>query len=73
MHRLVISPGIHLFSDDKTIRLWNAKDRSIMAMTELDAMIRSVAVSPDGSLVAAGFKSGQFAIFSGKDLKEVVG
>jgi hypothetical protein len=40
-------------------------------MARVDQPIRSVAVSPDGAVVAAGLKNGSFAVFNAKDLKEV--
>ena len=53
------------------MRVWNAKDRKLLAMTTLDQDVRSVAISPDGLTIAAGLKNGSFAVLSSKDLSEV--
>ena len=64
-------PTFYTASDDKTLRAWSARDHSLTLMARVDQQIRSVAVSPDGAVVAAGLRNGSFAVFSAKDLKEV--
>ena len=40
--------------DDKTLRVWNIKEKRVMGQTNLDGMARCVALSPDASMIAVG-------------------
>jgi len=47
----------HLFAtsgDDKTVRLWNAKEHRMVSKAVLDTMSRAVDWSPDGSMLGCG-------------------
>ena len=72
---LATHPKLPLFvtaSDDKTVRVWNSKERKVVCMVTLDQDIRSAAISPDGQLVAVGLKNGSFSVLAAKNLAEVI-
>jgi microtubule-associated protein-like 6 len=67
--------------DDATLRIWDADQRSVVAMTALEAPSRCVAYNPKGTLLAVGFGSafkkkakqvdGKFVIMSVGDFSVV--
>jgi WD40 repeat protein len=40
--------------DDQTLRVWNIKEQSVVGQTKVEGMARSVAISPDASMIAVG-------------------
>jgi microtubule-associated protein-like 6 len=59
-------------SDDKTLRIWDAPSRKQIAKKDLTRAARSVAYSPDGSLIAIGYINGSFSVHKTDSLDEVV-
>ena len=51
-------------SDDKTIRIWNAEEKSLIIRCSVPHAVRSLAFSPDGAHLAAGFQSGSFVVLN---------
>ena len=43
--------------DDCTIRIWDAKNRTVTRTLRMDAPARAINYSPDGKFLAAGFGS----------------
>ncbi|KAI8515156.1 Echinoderm microtubule-associated protein-like 5 [Branchiostoma belcheri] len=73
MWGLATHPKRSLFataSGDKTVRIWDTKDRKLKLMKELDQPMRSVAFNKDGSHVAVGFEDGSVMILDGVNLSE---
>eukprot|EP01135_Chromosphaera_perkinsii_P001223 Nk52_evm22s162 gene=Nk52_evmTU22s162 len=56
-------------SDDKTVRLWDAKSKTMIARQTLPDAARSVAFSPDAKKLAVGLKNGSFMVLSSPELK----
>jgi microtubule-associated protein-like 6 len=55
---LATSPNGQFFAtcgDDKTLRIWDYKLRKMVSCRQMKSLMRSVAYSPDGSLLAVGF------------------
>ncbi|XP_078613343.1 echinoderm microtubule-associated protein-like 6 isoform X1 [Branchiostoma floridae x Branchiostoma japonicum] len=73
MWGLATHPRRSLFataSDDRTVRVWDTKDRKLKLTKELDQPMRSVAFNKDGSHVAVGFEDGSVMILDGTNLSE---
>ncbi|EDO48487.1 predicted protein, partial [Nematostella vectensis] len=58
-------------SDDKSVRLWSMADKSLLARTDVDQKVRSVAFNADGTHLAVGLSDGSFMILKARDLSEV--
>ena len=60
-------------SDDCTLRVWNfdPEDRHMAAGRLFDKPGRACAYSPDGKIIAAGFKDGSVHILDAETLKDI--
>lgn len=57
--------------DDNTVRIWDARDRTLINMITLKGSARAIAYSQHGSHLALGMQSGSLIIYS-SDLKEII-
>ena len=58
-------------SVDKSVRLWHADERTLLARIDLDQEARTAAFSPDGNRAAVGLANGNVAVLKVKDLSTV--
>ena len=60
-------------SDDKTLRLWSidGKKKVLLKGKVFDKEARSCQYSPNGKLIAVGFKSGQVSVLKADNLDTV--
>lgn len=56
-------------SDDGTIRIWDLADKKLLNKVSLGNGAKCAGYSPDGEMVAAGMKNGEFIIFLVNSLK----
>ena len=66
---LTTSPNSQLFAsagEDRTLRIWNAKTRTMVRKIMLTARAQSVAWSPDGKWLAVGLQDGRFMVVDEK-------
>ena len=64
---LAVHPSRQIFatgSDDKTIRIWDMKERSPMVRCTAPHPVRSLAFSPNGEHLAAGMQDGSFTVYN---------
>ncbi|XP_046848411.1 echinoderm microtubule-associated protein-like 6 [Xenia sp. Carnegie-2017] len=58
-------------SDDKTVRLWDLDKKVLINFIKFEVGVRCVSISPEGELIAAGCKNGEFIIMNFANLKIV--
>lgn len=72
---LAIHPKKPIFatgSDDQSVRIWSSEDKTLLAKTEMEQNIRSLAFNHDGSHLAVGMSDGSFTVLKTKDLSEII-
>jgi len=57
--------------DDKTVRLWDIYDRSMVSMRNLPERARSCCFNKDGTSAVVGFANGGFMVFESASGKEI--
>ncbi|XP_071834835.1 echinoderm microtubule-associated protein-like 6 isoform X3 [Apostichopus japonicus] len=72
---LAVHPKKPIFatgSDDQSVRIWSVGDNTLLAKTEMENGVRSVAFSSDGSHLAVGMADGSFKVLTTRDLSDVI-
>jgi WD40 repeat protein len=59
-------------SDDKSLRIWDIRNKRMLAATKLKFEGRGCNYSPDGKLIAVGLINGTFEVFETDSLKIIV-
>lgn len=55
---------VHLYLTAITCRVWDVSDHAPIVSCPAPHPVRSLAFSPDGSLLAAGMQDGSFSVYS---------
>ena len=63
------SPSFATVADDKTLRIWCTRRHTLLAMAELPAPGRAVAISAHGDTIAVGLASGGIVVFDPDSLQ----
>jgi WD40 repeat protein len=58
-------------SDDKTVRVWNLKEKRLLKITELEKKVRSCSFSGDGKHLACGLTDGLLVVLNVEDMAQV--